>query len=57
MDGRLIRTLAQGVFEAGRYQFTWDGSDARGTALRSGIFFVRLESAGVRKTRVVSVIR
>ena len=57
VDGRLIRTLAQGEQEAGRYQVTWDGSDARGAALKSGMFFVRFEAAGVHRTRPVSVIR
>lgn len=57
VDGRLVRTLAQGTFEAGRYQLTWDGTDARGAAVKSGMFYVRLESAGASQTRVVSVIR
>jgi hypothetical protein len=57
VDGRLVRTLAQGEFAPGRYQFTWDGADARGDRIHAGMFFVRLEAARVRKTRVVSVIR
>lgn len=57
VDGRLVRTLAHGVQDAGRYQFTWDGADAHGSLSKSGMYFVRLEAAGTRKTRVLSVIR
>jgi hypothetical protein len=57
VDGRLVKTLARGVQEAGRYEITWDGTDTRGSALKSGLFYVRFEAAGVRRTRVLSVIR
>jgi hypothetical protein len=57
VDGRLVRTLVNGTQEPGRYQLSWDGTDAHGTLLRSGMFYVRLEAAGVRQTRVLSVIR
>ena len=57
VDGRLVKTLVHGAQEAGRYQLAWDGTDAHGTLLRSGMFYVRLEAAGVRSTRVLSVIR
>ena len=57
VEGRRVRTLAHGVQEAGRYQLTWDGTDDRGAAMKSGVFFIRLDAAGIRKTRVLMVIR
>ncbi len=57
VDGRRVKTLAHGVQEAGRYHFTWNGTDERGNALRSGVYFARLETAGTRRTRLFSVMR
>jgi hypothetical protein len=57
VDGRLVKTLVNGAQDPGRYQLSWDGTDAHGTLLRSGMFYVRLEAAGVRQARVLSVIR
>jgi hypothetical protein len=57
VDGRLVKTLVHGAQEPGRYQLSWDGTDTHGTLLRSGMFYVRLEAAGVRQARVLSVIR
>jgi hypothetical protein len=57
VDGRLVKTLVHGVQEAGRYQFTWDGTDAQGTLIKSGMFYVRFEASGMRKSRVLAVIQ
>jgi hypothetical protein len=57
VDGGLVKTLVHGVQEAGRYQFMWDGTDSHGALIKSGMFYVRLEAAGMRKSRVLSVIR
>ena len=57
VDGRHVKTIAHGVQNVGRYQFSWDGTDAQGSVAKSGLFFVRLEAAGVRTSRLLSVIR
>lgn len=44
MLGRLVKTLASGVHPAGGHVFEWDGTDAAGTALPSGIYFARLST-------------
>jgi hypothetical protein len=44
VHGRLVRTLADGVFTAGRHDLEWNGLDAAGRAAPAGVFFVRLES-------------
>ena len=56
-NGRRVKTLAHGVQDSGRYHFTWNGTDDRGNAMKSGIYFARLETAGIRKTRLISVMR
>lgn len=40
--GAHVRTLASGQRGAGRSELTWDGTDARGNAMASGIYFYRL---------------
>jgi hypothetical protein len=57
VDGRLVKSLAHGVQEPGQYQIVWDGTDASGGLTKPGMFYVRFEAEGVRKSRVLSVIR
>ena len=56
VDGRRIRTIASGVHAAGTYRFGWDGTDAQGSRLQSGVYFVRFEGPGVHKSRLVTLI-
>ena len=56
-DGRRVRTLARAVQDAGRYHFTWNGTDERGAVVGSGLYFVRLDAASTRKTRLMTLIR
>jgi len=44
--GRLVRELADGVFDPGNQFIAWDGRAAGGTPAASGVYFCRLESAG-----------
>ncbi len=39
--GRMVRNLASGYQAAGRYQIRWDGTNAAGVRMKSGVFFVR----------------
>ena len=57
VDGRLVKTLARGVQDAGQYQIMWDGTDAQGSLAKPGMYYVRFETDGMRKTRVLSVNR
>jgi FlgD Ig-like domain len=57
VDGRLVKTLAKGVQDAGQYQLMWDGTDAQGSLTKPGMYYVRFETDGVRRSRVVSVNR
>ncbi len=48
--GRLVRTLADGPYSAGVGALIWNGKDDAGRVVRSGIYFLRLEAAGVTRT-------
>jgi len=45
-QGRLVRALAEGRLAAGEHQVTWDGTDAQGHSLASGVYLYRLEAEG-----------
>jgi hypothetical protein len=49
--GRLVRTLVSGSVAAGVHRASWDGRDARGREVGSGVYFVRLDAFGVTETR------
>jgi hypothetical protein len=43
--GRLVARLDQGVRDAGTHRVEWNGRDADGRAVGSGVYFYRLEGA------------
>ena len=43
-QGRLVRSLVDGVLQAGEQRVTWDGSTASGQRAASGVYFYRLET-------------
>ena len=55
--GRLVRTLAQGPMVAGHHSVTWDGSDASGSAVASGMYYYRVRANGQEQTRKILVVR
>ena len=55
-DGRLVRSMALGNMSAGEYQAKsraahWDGRNAQGEAVASGVYFYTLSAGGFRATR------
>jgi hypothetical protein len=50
--GREVKTLVEGDFGPGRYEFEWDGRDVFGNMLSSGVYFYRLEAFGEGKSFV-----
>ncbi len=56
VTGRLIRHLEAGSRSAGRHATRWDGTDARGHKLPSGVYFVRLNAGGETTSRRVTLI-
>jgi len=55
-NGRSLRTLAEGRYEAGSHRQAWDLRDEGGDRIASGVYFARLDWAGVTQTRRVVVI-
>jgi hypothetical protein len=55
--GRFVRGLAAGSYGPGRWTLEWDGRDARGLRVSSGVYFVRLESAGLEQVRRIVLAR
>ena len=52
--GTRVATLASGDFAAGSHQLVWRGLDDSGRRVEPGLYFIRLEASGVRRTwRVV----
>lgn len=44
LRGVLLRTLANGSWEAGRHEVMWDGRGPRGEPAASGVYLIRLET-------------
>jgi hypothetical protein len=55
--GRLVKTLIDGSGHAGANQIEWDGSDSRGAALPSGLYFSRILTEDFQATRPLILVR
>jgi hypothetical protein len=53
--GREVRTLVSADLKAGSYQVEWDGRDAQGNEVESGMYYYRIESAGQSLTKSMQV--
>ncbi len=43
-EGRLVKTLSNGMIYGGQLKFIWDTKDARNKNVESGVYFVRLKT-------------
>jgi hypothetical protein len=57
VDGRRVRTVLDGIQEAGEYRVHWDGRDQRGMAAAPGVYFVRLAAGARSYTRRIVYLR
>jgi hypothetical protein len=56
VEGRLVRTLAEGSLAAGEQAVAWDGLNGAGRRVAPGVYWIQLESAYERRAaRVVKV--
>ena len=55
--GQLVATLVEGIRSAGTYQMAWDGRDAHGQVVSSGVYIVRLDAEGRQATRKMLLIQ
>ena len=49
-QGRLVKTLVNEFLPAQEHAYTWNGVDAYGQRVASGIYFCHLEGGGVHRT-------
>jgi hypothetical protein len=57
LRGRLVSALLNASLGAGHHELHWTGVDDTGRPLPSGVYFLRLESAGARLARKIVVER
>ena len=57
LRGRTVAVLLDEERSAGRYRVTWSGCDARGRALASGVYFVRMRAGGIVEVSKVLLLR
>ncbi|MCP4605743.1 MAG: T9SS type A sorting domain-containing protein, partial [Proteobacteria bacterium] len=55
--GRLIRTLVDRQVSVGDHSITWNGTNERGEAVRSGVYFYRLDSPDFSDTKRMVLMR
>ena len=57
VQGKLVRTLVDGMQTGGRKSVTWDGRNDRGRSVSSGVYFYRLQSPGFAKTLKMTLVQ
>lgn len=57
VHGAMVRRLREAVMEPGAHGETWDGTDAQGRFAAAGIYWVLVESGGVRTTKRLTHLR
>ena len=57
VSGRLLRRILSGTKKPGIYEVSWDMRDMRERRLPQGIYFIRMETEGYRKTRKLLLLR
>jgi hypothetical protein len=57
LTGRLVRTLVHGPIRAGRHQAFWDGTNAGGRPVSSGVYLYQLSAMGETLTGRLTLLR
>ncbi len=57
VDGSLVKVLDSGVKEMGPHDATWDGRDASGAAVASGVYFYRLNAGSFSETKKMVLMK
>jgi hypothetical protein len=55
--GRLVRSLVNGVTEAGSHNVTWNGVDNHGSPVSSGVYFYRLSAGKFSETKKMTLLK
>lgn len=57
LQGALVQRIVEGHTAAGIHEFSWNGENAHGNQLSSGVYVVRLASAGSVRTQTITLLR
>jgi len=57
VSGRVVATLLEGTQPAGARVVMWNGRDARGNAVPSGVYFARLDAGGASHTQKLVLLK
>jgi len=57
LRGALVRTLVDERLQAGRHEILWDGRDARGALVASGVYFYEARHGGEVKVGKMTVVK
>jgi hypothetical protein len=57
LQGKLVRTLADGMFSRGPQTVSWDGRDSAGRSVGSGLYFYQLKAGKFRATKKMILLR
>jgi len=55
--GHRVRTLVDGPRNAGVHHETWDGTNAAGAPVASGVYYCRFRAHGVTMTKKMVLVR
>jgi hypothetical protein len=55
--GQLVRTLQDGVMDAGSHELTWDGSNNLGKSVASGVYFYKINAGDYENRKKMVLLR
>jgi len=56
-QGQLVTTLVNDLMGPGNFSVTWDGRDANGSEVASGVYLYKIESADLRLSKKVTFVK
>ncbi len=57
ITGQHVRTLVNGIQNAGEYKVTWDGNDDQGIKVGSGVYLLRMQSGSFTQIRKMMLLK
>jgi flagellar hook assembly protein FlgD len=57
VSGRVVRTLVDGVVEAGRHAAVWNGRNDAGESVGSGVYFCTMEAPDFHESRKMTLLK
>jgi flagellar hook assembly protein FlgD len=57
VEGRRVRTLVEETMKEGYHERIWDGTDANGTSVGSGVYFYRIRAGNRTITKKMVLLK